>query len=490
MKKTSRLFLLIALICTLVFCAAMSASALEAKGKCGDNVSYTYDKKTGELIISGKGDMYDYDGNEYSPFYKSDIESVTVKKGVTRVGSYAFEGCDELEKATITDTVKIIGGSAFYGCEDLETIKLPKKLEKIGAYAFKDCSELKSVTFSDTLKSIGGAAFYGCSDIKSIIIPDSVTAVGSSAFCSCLKLETVEIGKSVKHIGLNAFSSCDNIESLTVDENNKSYISEDGALLDMAKTKVIRYSSKSTRTEYNMPDSVTEIGEDAFSGSIYLEKITLSDNLEKISIGAFGDCSSLKSIAIPEKVTRILCYDFLDCSSLEEITVDKNNTTYSAVNGVLFNKSRTKLLKYPEAKSTKSYAVPETVTHIYDYAFYNAKLEKLILDENVESIGDCAFESCDSLRNIIIPGSMKEIGGYAFIGCANLSSVRFNGTRDQWNQISFGDRNEDLFKATIEFVDDCNCHKTGFMGVIYKVQVFFWKLFKSNPVCVCGIAHY
>ena len=85
---------------------------------------------------------------------------------------------------------------------------------------------------------------------------------------------------------------------------------------------------------------------------------------------------------------------------------------------------------------------------------------------------------------------MKEIGDYAFSGCVNLSSVSFNGTKDQWNQISIGDRNEDLFKATIEILDECNCHKAGFMGVIYKIQVFFWKLFKSNPVCICGIAHY
>lgn len=535
MKKTSKIFLLMALICTLIFCGMVSASALDAKGKCGDNINYTYDAETGALVIKGKGEMYDYDDGK-SPFYNSDIKSVTVKKGITRVGSYAFELCDELNKATITDTVKAIGSSAFLGCGNLESIKLPKKLEKIGYGTFKDCFALESITLPGNLKSIGGSAFSGCISLKSIIIPDSVTTVNSSAFVSCLSLETVEIGKNVNSLGLNTFGGCSNLKEITVDENNKNYASQDGALLNKDKTKLIKYASNSPRTEYTMPNSVETIGENAFAESSYLEKIRLSDNLEKISLNAFFDCRSLKSITIPGKVSSILGDAFYWCSSLEEIKVAENNETYSAVNGVLFSKDKTTLIKYPEGKNTKAYAIPKSVRYIYINAFYDAKFEKVFFEDNVLSIGENAFCSCDNLRSITVPGSVKEIGSGAFMecsnlktvtigtgaeyiydyafadcsnlteielgaglkrvyenafeGCNNLSKVYFNGIKDQWNTVYVEDGNDCLVGASVEFVDKCNCHKTGFMGFIYKIQLFFWKLFKSNQYCICGTVHY
>ena len=92
MKKTTKLFLFMTLICTLIVCGVMSASALGSKGKCGDNVSYTYDKTTGDLVISGSGAMYNY-SNGASPFSGSAIKTVTVKKGITRVGNCAFYSC-------------------------------------------------------------------------------------------------------------------------------------------------------------------------------------------------------------------------------------------------------------------------------------------------------------------------------------------------------------------------------------------------------------
>ena len=489
MRKTSKIFLFMALICSLIFCGMMSASALDAKGKCGDNVDYTYNKDTGALVISGKGAMYDYD-EKVSPFRGSDITSVTVKKGITKVGAYAFENCNKLEKATITNTVKTMGSKAFYGCKKLATIKMSSKLEKIGNSTFADCSKLESITLADTLKSIGGSAFSGCKSLKSIVIPDRVTTVNSSAFVACSSLETVEIGKSVNSLGLNTFGGCKNLKEFIVDAENKNYVIIDGALLNREMTKVIKYPAKSTRTTFTMPNSVTSTAESVFAGSIYLENIILSENLEKIAMSSFDGCTALKSITIPAKVTNIGYEAFYDCTALQEIKVDKNNTKYSAVNGVLYNKDKTTLILYPEAKTTNAYAVPETVTVIKSRAFYDAKLEKVLFADNLIEISEEAFLNCDNLRSVVMYDSIERIGDDAFAQCPNITSVRYYGTQEKWNEIDIREGNENLLNAAIEIKDDCNCHATGFKGFIYKIQLFFWKLFKLNRVCVCGANHF
>ena len=535
MKKTTKILLLMTLICTLIICGVMSASALGSKGKCGDNVSYTYDKNTGELIISGSGAMYNY-SNGSSPFSGSDIKTVTVKKGVTRVGNSAFDSCKSLKKATITDTVKIIGDDAFYKCENLVSVKLPKNLERINYRAFGFCDALKTIDLPDNLKNIVGSAFWSCESLESVKIPDSVTTINSSAFYNCSSMKTVEIGSAVKTIGTNAFGDCNELEKIVVNKNNKYFVVTSGALLDKAKTKVIKYPAKNKNIIYVMPNTVVSIGEGAFAENSSLEKITLSDKLEKIGLDAFYGCEKLKSITIPEKVSVIRPGAFYWCYDLEEIKVDRKNETYSAVNGVLFNKDRTTLIKYPEGKTTKFYAIPVSVVTISDNAFYSADFEKVIIDKNVETIGEDAFNSCKNLRSITIPGNVKEIGdgafmdnfnlktvtiepGIEYIGsyafsncknltdlemgagvdyidesafekCAKLSNITFSGTKAQWDAIEIEDGNHFLKGASIEFVDKCNCHKGGLLGFFSKIEIFFWKLFKVNGVCVCGEAHY
>ena len=538
MKKITKIFLLMALVCTLIVCGMMSVSALGSKGKCGENVSYTYDKKTGELIISGKGEMYDYDyyTDNKSPFEESDIKSVTIKKGVTRVGSSAFYGCESLKKATIADTVKVIGEDAFSYCENITSVKLPKNLNQINYRAFYCCRALKTINLPENLKDIGGSAFEHCSALKSVKIPDSVTVINSSAFYDCGNLETVKIGRAVKKIDTNAFGYCQRIKKFDVDKNNKYFVVENGALLNKGKTRILKYPAQNTNTEYVMPDTVKVISEGAFSSNNNLEKVTLSANLEKIGIDAFFWCDSIKTITLPQKVSVIREEAFQWCEALEEIKVDKNNQTFSAVNGVLFNKDRTQLIKYPEGKTTKFYAIPVSVVDIAAEAFYDAKFEKVIIDKNVKSIAREAFDSCDNLRSITIPGNVKEIGERAFVNtsnlktviiepgveyiavgafsncynlaeleigagitcidegvfkdCEKLSKVTFNGTKAQWNDMEIKEENGYLTKASVKFVDNCNCHKSGFMGFIYKIELAFWKLFKSNKVCICGIAHY
>jgi len=202
------------------------------------------------------------------------------------------------------------------------------------------CTSLTSITIPSSVTSIGSDAFEGCTGLTSITIPSSVTSIGYSAFEGCTGLTSVTIPSSVTGIGDKAFYGCTNLTSITI-------------------------------------PSVIIIGDEAFKGS------------------------SLTSVTIPGSVTSIGNDAFGCCSKLSSIDVDASNKCYSSIDGVLFNKNKTTLIQYPEAKSGANYIIPSSVT----------------------SIGDSAFYSCTGLTCITIPSSVTSIGGEAFNGCSNLQEI-------------------------------------------------------------------
>ena len=170
--------------------------------------------------------------------------------------------------------------------------------------------------------------------------------------------------------------------------------------------------------------SVTSIGDDAFNWCDSLTSVTIPNSVTSIGDRAFAGCSSLTSITIPDSVTSIGDWAFDGCSKLNQINVDTANTTYSSVNGVLFNKDKTALKRYPEGKADTSYSIPDGVTYIGDSAFLNcSNLTSITIPNSVTSIGDWAFYDCDNLASITIPDSVTSIGGEAFRSCDSLTSV-------------------------------------------------------------------
>ena len=322
-------------------------------------------------------------------------------------------------KVTITDCDTSLSGD----------IVLPSKIEgkpvtSIGDNAFEDCSRLKSITIPDSVTSIGSEAFGRCSSLKSITIPDSVTSIDAATFWLCSSLTSVTIPDGVTSIGNDAFYGCEGLASITI------------------------------------PDGVTSIGDLAFNNCSSLTSITIPDSVTSIGGHAFCGCSSLTSITIPNSVTSIGEQVFDGCKKLTQINVDKANTTYSSVNGVLFNKDKTELIRYPEGKADTSYSIPNSVTYIVYMAFYGcSSLTSITIPDSVTSIGGHVFDHCEKLTQInvdtantvysrengvlfnkgktelirypegkadtsyAIPDSVTSIGNYAFSYCSKLTSI-------------------------------------------------------------------
>ncbi len=151
-------------------------------------------------------------------------------------------------------------------------------------------------------------------------------------------------------------------------------------------------------------------------------EVAIPEGVTEIEKFAFGYSSSLTVVAIPEGVTRIGHSAFWDCSNLMKIEVAEGNPSYTSVDGILYNKAKTKLVCYPAGKQG-SMVIPESVTSIGRCSFRGSGLTDVTIPESVTCIGRNAFQLCSSLTSITIPEGVTGIGRGAFSGCSSLTKI-------------------------------------------------------------------
>ena len=319
MKK---IFSIVLSICVLVSLTAgldysVFAEDLQSSGKCGENVSYTFDSEAGTLTISGSGATENYPWGG-SPFYnQSSIKSVVINDGVTNIGVWMFSDCRSLSSIEIPDSVISIGEYAFSHCSSLTTIEIPDSVTSIGVFAFEYCSSLTSIEIPDNVTSIDEGAFYYCSSLTSIKLPNSLTNIGDWLFNDCSELSGIEIPNSVTSIGRAAFSDCSSLTSIEIPDSVTSIGNS-------------AFAHCSSLTSIKLPNSLTNIGDWMFSDCSELSSIEIPDNVISIGEYAFFSCNSLASIEIPNSVASIGRFAFEYCDGLRRIVVDSENTVYDS----------------------------------------------------------------------------------------------------------------------------------------------------------------
>ena len=180
---------------------------------------------------------------------------------------------------------------------------------------------LISINIPNSITTIGDRAFYGCESLIKINIPNSVTTIGEGAFLGCNSLTSITIPSSVVTIIGNPFY----LWHGNLYNESKAFIYENHVLFNKNKTTLIAYRAK--ETNYTIPNSVTTIGEHAFSGCDSLTSINIPNSVTTIGKFAFSDCASLVNINIPNSVTTIGKCAFDGCKSLTNINIPNSVTT-------------------------------------------------------------------------------------------------------------------------------------------------------------------
>ena len=418
----------------------------------------------------------------------------------------------------------------------ITTVVIETGVTTIGEMAFAGGSNITSVTLPNTITSIGIEAFKYCERLQAITIPNSVFTICEDAFEYCLSLESVSIPASVTAIEPGVFSNCSSLTSITVDGENMKYKGIDGVLFSRNGDTVIAYPSGKTDICYALPAGVAHIENDAFNGTCHLTSIiipstviTIGDfafegseslstvdfdqgsGLKSIGDGAFSQCENLATINFPESVTTIgynVVYDtpWLNNQPDGLVYVGKTVCGFKG-DGTSAVIADGTLAICPNAfwdnSNLVSVTIPASVKTIGEYAFaYCTALESIVIPAGVttidygtfercdalesvafaggsllDTIMDCAFQSCSNLSSIIIPDKVKFIADYAFSYCDNLSYVVIPSSVDSIGQGVFKRSNN---------IEDVYCFADP--GKLTWSEVYSDRGFKTNGSTKCHVA--
>lgn len=329
MKKLVSLLLSFTMLLSIVSVVDFSAFAdTLTTGKCGENVTYSFDESTGVLTISGTGDMNQW-LEDVSPWYgETRIKTLIIDEGVTSVGGGAFQNCSNLSNVQFPNSLTLINSDAFLNCTSLTSLTIPESVKDISDSAFYGCVDLNKIYYSGT-KSQWKAINIGsnndklienlvkCTDGFILNKTDATDAVTDNLKYKLNYDETAEI------VGYE-----DSQKAITIPES----IYYKGFTFKVTNIDNSAFKNCKNLISITIPNSVTTICGDTFSNCTNLTSVAISDSVTSIEYGAFYNCKNLVNVTIPNSVTDIGAHAFYSCDNLKNIYYKGSQEEWNKIN--------------------------------------------------------------------------------------------------------------------------------------------------------------
>ena len=405
-----------------------------------------------------------------SAFASSGLTSVNIPNGISMIYDYTFANT-KLTSVHIPANVESIGYSAFFNVTTLQTVTMENGVTYIDGYAFQNCTNLVTVNMSAYVTQIGDGVFYNCSKLKNFVMPAGVTSIGANAFYNCDALTAIWVPSSASvsasSYSYSPFYGCATTVKIYTDAPSKrsawgtywNYYASGSTLTTYFSNTYATYfktmypnftvttngstvslsSYTGSETTVNVPHGITTISGYAFNGKTSITTINLPSSMNNLMDGAFASLSGLQTlnfaeglreynlgaviytnvlstINLPSTVTSIVPHGNISFySSLTAVNFNSGSNFYEVTDGYLIEKASKKLVM-PINRSLTSYTIPNYVTEIGDYAFYQiCSVTSHTIPVNVVRIGKRAFAGTTFNTITFTSGSkLKIIDDYAF----------------------------------------------------------------------------
>ena len=314
----------------------------------------------------------------YRAFYGCGFTSITLPSSLIRIESEAFENC-RAKEIVIGENVKSLMSDSFsmktlekmtVNARYIEVFPIPSNAPNLNELVFN--GQIHTIVGTSTLTFetlvipegvVFVEAFHNNEYLKKVVLPSTLTSINNNAFANCTALEEVVLPAGLLSIGDAAFAGCKSLNCVWVAGTDESDV-EDGRFI--------------------LPDTLTNLGAQAFSECTAMQSVYMSKSLNVISGGAFQWCTQLTEVEMHDAITGIEANAFANCNKLS------------------------------------SFYMPENLTAIGERAFSNCLAltdENLTFGNELKTIDNLAFENCTGIRNLRLPASMTSIDGNAFEDC-------------------------------------------------------------------------
>lgn len=370
--------------------------------------------------------------HSYSFVNNDNLKSLMIPEGVESLETYSIYNCSKLESVTLPQSLRMGETDSMSRNKSLKSLVLPDNMSMEPNF-LRYCSNLETVILPRNLKKIPQNCFYACSNLKTLEIPESVTEIEKGAFNS-MGLISISIPDGITRIPDEMCTSCSDIIDVELPANT-SHIGS-SAFQFCSKLSCVRFR-----------------GEENTSGTL-----SLPEGLESLGEMAFNNCDAITAVELPSSLTSIGT-GALSCKKVASLTISPDNIIYEVKDG--FNGIITKSTGILVQGYSNATVIPENVTQIGDYAYYQIPIQSIDIHDKVTYLGNNALARTGTLKSIIsrsaIPpatGTSNVFTAPAYNGVLKVPSGAIEAYTTAWYKNAAGFLGLSSLKWSIEEIKE------------------------------------